>query len=134
MTEPDPLTTVSPTNAAMAFCRDARGPIAQVGERAAGEVRDRLVGGERFESASEIAVLDNDELVGLIQMDFLAAASESSVYLVDGSRPSRHRPGLRPRGRRGPGGRTPRKQPRCRRLRRAILGLIPGAHRMLGSS
>ena len=78
MTESDPLMTVSPTNAAMAFA-STRVPIARAGERA-GEVRDRLVGGERFESASEVAVLDIDELVGLIQIeDLLAAASEVPV-------------------------------------------------------
>ena len=124
MTEPDPLTTVSPTNAAMAFAA-TRVPMAQAGERA-GEVRDRLVGGERFESASEIAVLDIDELVGLIQIeDLLAAASEVPVISLMDPDPPVIAPGSDQEAAAFQGGRTPRKQPRRRRRRRAIPRIDP---------
>ena len=52
--------TASPTSA-LAFA-STRVPIADVGE-SVGEVRDRLVGGERLESVAQIAVVRDGQLM-----------------------------------------------------------------------
>jgi magnesium transporter len=62
-------------------------PVAGPGQ-AAGEVRERLVGGE-FESASAIAVLEGERLIGLVSIErLLAAPAEAPLSaIMDGDPP-----------------------------------------------
>ena len=79
-------TTASPTSA-LALA-STRVPIADVGE-SVGEVRDRLVGGERLESAAQIAVVHDGQLHGLVQIEDLLASSRDVpvVSLMDSDPP-----------------------------------------------
>ncbi len=82
----DSLARVSPTSA-LAFVSKSV-PVALVGESVA-EVRDRLVGGQRFDSAAEIAVLRDGQLSGLVQIEDLLCASGDApiVSLMDADPP-----------------------------------------------
>ena len=77
--------TASPTSA-ISFA-STRVPIAHIGENV-GEVRDRLVGGDRLESAAQIAVLHDGQLQGLVRIeDLLSSARDVPVVSVMDSDP-----------------------------------------------
>jgi magnesium transporter len=76
-----------PTSA-LAFA-STRVPIADVGE-SVGDVRDRLVGGERLESAAQIAVVHEGSLHGLVRIEDLLSSSRDVlvVSLMDSDPPT----------------------------------------------
>ena len=79
--------SVAPTSA-LAFA-SKRVPVALVGETV-GQVRDRLLGGQRFDSAVGIAVLRDDQLTGLVRIEDLLSASGDApiVTLMDSDPPT----------------------------------------------
>ena len=84
--------TASPTRA-LAFA-STRVPIAHIGENV-GEVRDRLVGGDRLESATQIAVVHDGRLRGLVRIeDLLSAARDLPVISLMDSDPPVIAPGM----------------------------------------
>ncbi len=106
-------------------------PIASPGETV-GVVRARMVGADRYESATDIAVLDGDHLAGLVRIeDLLAARHDLPVSSIMDSDPPVVAPG------------ADQEQAATRAVDRSesslavvaadgrFLGLIP-AHRMLG--
>ena len=77
--------TASPTSA-IAFA-SIRVPIADVRDLV-GEVRDRMIGGDRLESAAQIAVLHDGQLQGLVRIeDLLSSARDVPVVSVMDSDP-----------------------------------------------
>ena len=77
--------TATPTSA-IAFA-SIRVPIADV-EDLVGEVRDRMVGDDRLESAAQIAVLHDGQLQGLVRIeDLLSSARDVPVVSVMDSDP-----------------------------------------------
>jgi len=84
--------SASPTSA-LAFA-SIRVPIADVGD-SVGEVCDRLVGGDRLESATQIAVVHDGRLRGLVRIeDLLSAARYLPVVSLMDSDPPVIAPGM----------------------------------------
>ena len=73
MTDPTALVTEVQPTTALAYA-SRRVPTAFPDENA-GEIRKRLIGGDRFDTVAHIAVLDGDQLVGIIRIEDLIVAS-----------------------------------------------------------
>ena len=80
MTDPTTPENEVPLTTALAHASQ-RVPTARPSE-SAGEIRQRLIGGDRFDTVADIAVLDQERLVGMIRIEDLVAASDDTPVLA----------------------------------------------------